>query len=46
MKQNEVPSPSDVKNWAKWLKLALKIIVLILSAIFGDITEITNLFNV
>lgn len=35
----------DPKKWSKWLKLAIKILVLIVSAIGGDIIDISDLIN-
>lgn len=35
----------DPKKWSKWLKLAIKILILIISAIGGDIIDISQFIN-
>ena len=44
MKQTSEPSPT-AKNWVKWIKVILKIVVLICTAIGGDLADIVSLLD-
>lgn len=39
---NENPDP---KKWSKWLKVIIKCLVLILSAVFGDAVDFTDILS-
>lgn len=35
----------DPKKWSKWLKVLIKVLIVLASALGGDAIEITNLLN-
>lgn len=43
--KNIIAENPDPKKWTKWIKLAIKILVLIISAIGGDVIDISEFIN-
>lgn len=35
----------DPSKWSKWIKLTIKVLVLILSAVFGDAVDFTDIIT-